>query len=217
MRRRQRQFRRQRAHLRLFVYTQRQQQPLRLARRDAAEHIALIVRRPAHIQPVRAAADIVAGGDIARAMRVGKALQRRHFHGRIAQHAGIRRLAAQIGRGKGRAHALLHRPAHILDGQLDPGARGGGAGRLLSSGRAVFQIQRQNPVFPLQKLRRHGGIHAPGQPQYHGLHSFFSTHIISAVISAGETPDIRPARPKFSGRMRPSFCRASVRSPGTAS
>ena len=43
-----------------------------------------------------------------------------------------------------------------------------------------------------------------------------SRAIIRAAISAGETPEILDAWPRFRGRMAVSFCRASSRKPARA-
>ena len=50
-----------------------------------------------------------------------------------------------------------------------------------------------------------------------GLYFIFSKNTISAATSAGDTPEILLACPKFSGRMRFNFCRASNRRPITVS
>ena len=46
---------------------------------------------------------------------------------------------------------------------------------------------------------------------------FEERYTISTATSAGETPEMRPACPRFSGRILFSFCRASSRSPSMLS
>ena len=60
-------------------------------------------------------------------------------------------------------------------------------------------------------------FHSVSLSLFHALErSRRSRWIISAATSAGETPEIRPACPRFWGRMALSFCRASRRRPSRA-
>ena len=92
--------------------------------------------------------------------------------------------------------------------------------RRLLAASAYVQIQRHDLKAALHEQPcRHGGVHPARQPEYNSLHRhtslyfFASTHTISAATSAGDTPDMREARPKFSGLIFASFCLASRRRP----
>ena len=64
-------------------------------------------------------------------------------------------------------------------------------------------------------LRQQGPTHrtvfgeTPGPPAYHQPCTFAASAMLSCATSEGETPGMRPACPRFLGRMRASFSRAS--------
>ena len=95
-------------------------------------------------------ADIVPCGDFLRADGVGVRAQRAEFHRRVAENAGIRRLAAQIASGKGCADLLLQLRADIHHGQRNAERLCGGF-RLRSALRlSDVQIQPVHLIFFFQ-------------------------------------------------------------------
>ena len=86
--------------------------------------------------------------------------------------------------------------AHIGDLQLYPGK----LGRLHRVAQSVLVgVVHIKPdhLMPgvFQKHGRHGGVHPAGKAEYYPAHflSPLSTYIISTDMSAGDTPDMRPA------------------------
>ncbi len=112
------------------------------------------------------------GGDALGAERVRQGYKIFKFHGGIAEDAGVRRLAPEVGLREGAADLLLQLLFHIQHGQRDADiVRGAdGVGPLLFPG--VIEIQTVHLVpLTLQELRAHGGIHPAGKAQddFHGF------------------------------------------------
>ena len=158
---------RHRAHLRFLKAAEGQDEARDLRAREAAEHIALVVGGHALVKRPVLRAGVVPGRDRLRSQSVGEGEQVSELHRGIAQHAGVRRLAPEIGRRKGAADRLLQLPLHVPHGQRDAeaGRRAERVGALLLPG--VVEIQPLHLVpLPLQEARAYGGVHAAGKPEY---------------------------------------------------
>ena len=104
------------------------------------------------------------------------------------------------------------------------GQAGLGQGRLnlpLELGAAGVQ-QQAGALVDLVEPHQLGALQHPGvsfhMDSFHGVSPGLfcrSSAIIKAATSAGETPEIRAAWPRFPGRMASSFCRASRRRPAS--
>ena len=155
---------------------------------------------------------------MARAHRVRRLREQRELHAAVAEYAGARRRAREVRPLKGRADLALESLARVDYLQRQAHALRALAGGIRLAG-AGFEIDAANvPAAYPKELRRDGAVHAAGEAQHDARpHSpRLPRYMASAAMSAGETPEMRPARPKLSGLTSASFCLASVRRPGTA-
>ena len=112
------------------------------------------------------------GGDALGAELVRQGYKIFKFHGGIAEDAGVRRLAPEIGLRKGAADLFLQLPLHVPNRERDADIFRGadGVGPLLFPG--VIEIQAVHLVLlPQQELCAHGGIHPAGEAEY-DFHGF---------------------------------------------
>ena len=89
---------------------------------------------------------------------------------RVAENAGVWRLAAEIRFGKRGTDALFHCLAAVGDRERN-GEGSGGLARGVRAGETVIEIQPVNlqPRFA-QQVRGHGGIHAAGETENDLIH-----------------------------------------------
>ena len=161
---------RQSAHLGLFVRRKRQQKGVYLLRRQTAEHVALVIFRLPAVNGAVFRFGIMPRGNVpcpesARFVQKSAELDRR-----VAENAGIRRLAAEIRLGKRGADIFLHRLTTVGNRKRN-GERSGSLARGVRPREAVIEIQPVNlkPRFA-QQMRGHGGIHAAGETENDLIH-----------------------------------------------
>ena len=165
----------QRAGLGLLHLSQREDEPVELLAPQAAEHVALVVGGPSLIERAALRAGVVPGGDGLRAETVGRFEQGAELHRRVAEDAGIGRLAAQIALTERRADLFLELRADVedLERELEKGRRLHGVPPRVFVG--VVEIEAADlPARAAQQRGGHGGIDAAGKTE-HDLHLFFSS------------------------------------------
>ncbi len=208
----------ERADLALYIPSERQHKPPRLLARYHTEHVALVVFGAASENGARPRGGVVSGGDALDAQGVCCLAEQLQLYAAVAQHAWAGRRAREVRRLKGRADLALKGRAGVYQLKGQPHALRA-LTRVASLAGAGFEVDAAHvPALHRQQLRRDGAVHAAGKAQNHARPHVpcLPMYIASAAMSAGETPEMRPARPKLSGRTAESFCLASVRSPGTA-
>ena len=206
------------AGLGLFILPQREDEPRGLLAGEAAEHIALVIGRAALVQRAVFRAGVMAGGDMLRAAALGLGKEILELHIWIADNAGVWGLAAEIAVRERAADLPLQLLLHVddLEGDTDELRRADGVcKRALPGVVKIHALHLEALLF--EERGAHGGIHSAGKAQNYLAHFKLSIYTISTLTSAGDTPEMRLACPKLSGRIFFSFSRASSRSPVTAS
>ena len=160
----------QRSHLCFFIWRKRQQKGVHLVRRQTAEHIALVIFRLPAVNGAVFRSGIMPGGDVLCPDALRFVQQSAKLDRRVAENAGVRRLAAEIRFGKRGADVLLHCLAAVGDRERN-GEGSGGLARGVRAGETVIEIQPVNlqPRFA-QQMRGHGGIHAAGETENDLIH-----------------------------------------------
>ena len=160
----------QRAYLRFFIWRKRQQKGVHLVRRQTAEHIALIIFRLPAVNGAVFRSGIMPGGDVLCPDALRFVQQSTELDRRVAENAGVRRLAAEIRFGKRGTDVLLHCLAAVGDRERN-GEGSGSLARGVRAGETIIEIQPVNlqPRFA-QQMRGHGGIHAAGETENDLIH-----------------------------------------------
>ena len=154
----------QRARLRFFEGAERQCHARGLLARQAAEHIALVIRRHALKERAVFRAGIVPGRDKLRTDTVGDGDKRFELDAGVADDAGVRRLTAQVHLGKRAADVLLKLTLDVDDRQSYPHALRGGHGVKPSALLRVIEVHTVHLMpRPLQQHGRHGGVDPAGK------------------------------------------------------
>ena len=123
-----------RAHIAFHKSAERQHEPPRLLARDEAEHVALVVRTLAAKERAGARGGVVAGGDAVYAEAVRGLAEQAELYAPVAEHAGARRRAGEVGRGEGRADLALEVSARVDHVEGQPHLRRALAGELALAG-----------------------------------------------------------------------------------
>ena len=98
---------------------------------------------------------------------------------------------------------------------LSPHPSGLTASHLPPRGKALKRSSPSGFSPPRGRLKNRKAAKSPVIKKFY-FPSLCFKYTISTATSAGDTPDTRLACPRFLGRMRLSFCRASSRSPSMA-